>query len=59
LSFNHFAMSSIAQMPLWVDKSMHLASQIFHSSPRELLPIQRGDESLARVTQQLLAKLAT
>jgi len=45
LSFDYFLMSTIAQIPLWIDQSMLLAGSIFRKMNKKLITLSMGEAS--------------
>lgn len=53
LGYNHFAMSSHGQIPIWLDRSLSVSRSIFESLPKQMLVVRRDKTGLDAVTQTL------
>lgn len=53
LGYNHFAMSSHGQIPIWLDQSLSVSRSIFESLPKKMLEIRRDKKGLEALTQTI------
>lgn len=53
LGYPHFAMSSLGQIPVWVDQSMKISRMIYQKLSKSFVRVQRDASGLARLVKYL------
>lgn len=53
LGYPHFAMSSLGQIPVWVDQSMKISRMIYQKLSKSFVRVRRDASGLARVVKYL------
>lgn len=53
LGYPHFAMSSLGQIPVWLDKSMTISREMFEALPKSFVRVRRDDSGLDHLLSYL------